>query len=309
MTKKRKLVLGHFCAIVFALPCWAASSSLGTTVFETISPHHHILVYERDGIRTLSFDGSMETRMSVADPTQGHFEYTEYFHMAWLWNGLISNVLVMGLGGASTQRSWERHYPHVAIETVEIDPVVLDVSKNYFHFKESPKQKVHISDGRVFLRRSEDKYGAIFMDAYVQNRYGSSIPYHLATKEFFMLATNRLTTNGVLAYNVIGSLQSSSADIVGGLYRTLKTVFPQVYFFPARTSRNVVIIATMTRDKLPFSTIQQRANSLLYYKRITLPTFRDRLYSFRAEPPANSATCPVLTDDFAPVDGLLKTGY
>src|SRR5258705_2950674 len=164
-------IILHFYLLLLAttLNCLASPSSLGTPIFETISPHHHILVYERDGIRTLSFDGSMETRMSISDPSQGHFEYTEYFHMPWLWNGLISNVLVMGLGGASTQRSWERYYPHVTVETVEIDPVVLAVARSYFHFKESPKQKVQISDGRVFLRRTEARYGAIFMDAYVQN--------------------------------------------------------------------------------------------------------------------------------------------
>jgi spermidine synthase len=318
MTHKRELrfrhwsfVIGHFYLLLpaIALNCVASPSPLGSTVFETISAHHHILVYERDGIRTLSFDGSMESRMSIADPTQGHFEYTEYFHVPWLWNGLISNVLVMGLGGASTQRSWERYYPYVMIETVEIDPAVLEVAKNYFHFKESPKQKVHISDGRVFLRRTEAKYGAIFMDAYVQNRYGSSIPYHLGTKEFFTLAAAHLTTNGVLAYNVIGSLQSSAPDIVGSLYRTMKTVFPHVYSFPARSSRNVVLLGTTSPEKLAFNTIQSRANSLIYHKRITLPTFRDRLYSFRAEPPANYLGSPLLTDDFAPVDGLLKTGY
>jgi spermidine synthase len=281
----------------------------GSVVFETISAHHHIRVVDANNIRTLSFDGSMETRMSLSDPSQGHFEYTEHFHMPWLWNGLITNVLVIGLGGASTQRSWARYYPHVMIETVEIDLVVLDVAKRFFHFKETPKQVVHISDGRVFLRRSETKYGAIFMDAYVQNRYGSSIPYHLATKEFFTLAAEDLTTNGVLAYNVIGSMQATQADLVGSLYKTLNSVFPQVYAFPSRQSQNVVLLATKSAEKVPFTTLSSRANSLIYYKRITLPTFRERLAAFRPDLPANYTTCKVLTDDFAPVDGLLRTGY
>lgn len=281
----------------------------GTVVFEAVSPHHHIRILDQGDIRTLSFDGSMETRMSLKDPNQGHFDYTEFFHMAWLWNGLISNVLVMGLGGASTQRSWARFYPHVTVETVEIDPIVLDLAKKYFHFKDSPKQIVHISDGRLFLRRSEAKFGAIFMDAYVQTRYGSSIPYHLATKEFFTLCAKHLSTNGVLAYNVIGSMQASQPDLVGSLYRTLKAVFPQVYAFPSRQSQNVVLLATRSADKVAFNTLSSRAQSLIYYKRITLPTFRERLASIRVDPPSNIHSCKVLTDDFAPVDGLLRTGY
>ena len=38
---------------------------------------------------------------------------------------------------------------------------------------------------------------AAVLDAYVQHRYGSSIPYQLATEEFFQLASDHLTTNGV----------------------------------------------------------------------------------------------------------------
>jgi len=297
------------CAAVLAGAVLSHAAQPGTTVFETTSAHHHIRVYDQNGLRTLSFDGSMETRMSLSDPLQGHFEYTEHFHMPWLWNGLITNILVMGLGGGSTQRSYARYCPEVTVETVEIDPTVLQVATNFFHFKEGPRQIVHISDGRVFLRRTDKKYGVIMMDAYVQNRYGGAVPYHLATKEFFALAAEHLTTNGVMCYNVIGTLQSSRVDLVGGIYKTLKAVFPQVYSFPSKQSHNVVLLATKSPQRVDFNTLNQRAASLIYHKRITLPTFRDRLYAFRSDAPANQQLCKVLTDDFAPVDGLLNTGY
>jgi spermidine synthase len=287
----------------------SSAAPIGTTVFETTSAHHHIRVYDHNGLRTLSFDGSMETRMSLTDPSQGHFEYTEHFHMPWLWNGLITNILIMGLGGGSTQRSYARYCPEVTVETVEIDPTVLQVATNFFHFKEGPRQIVHISDGRVFLRRTDKKYSVVLMDAYVQNRYGGAVPYHLATKEFFTLAAEHLTTNGVMCYNVIGTLQSSRADLVGGIYKTLKAVFPHVYSFPSKQSHNVVLLATKSPQRVDFNTLNQRAASLIHYKRITMPTFRERLYAFRADAPANLQACKVLTDDFAPVDGLLNTGY
>ena len=298
-----------FAMLSILAPVSAVAAPVGTTVFETTSAHHHIRVYDHNGLRTLSFDGSMETRMSLADPSQGHFEYTEHFHMPWLWNGLITNVLIMGLGGGSTQRSYERYCPQVTVETVEIDPAVLQVAKNYFFFKEGPRQIVHISDGRVFLRRTDKKYDVILMDAYVQNRYGGAVPSHLATKEFFTLAAERLTTNGVMCYNVIGTMQAAKADLVGGIYKTLKAVFPQVYSFPSKQSHNVVLLAAKSGQKVDFNTLNQRAASLIHYRRITLPTFRDRLYAFRGDPPANQHLCKVLTDDFAPVDGLLSTGY
>ncbi|MCI0747973.1 MAG: fused MFS/spermidine synthase [Verrucomicrobia subdivision 3 bacterium] len=300
-----------FWTATWMLLCWMAArveAAPPVTVFETTSAYHNIIVYDQDGIRVLSFDGSMETKMSLRYPLRGHFEYTEFFHVPWIWNNQMTNILMIGLGGGSTQRSYSHYYPYLTVETVEIDPMVVQVASNYFHFKESPRQKVHVSDGRVFLRRTEKIYGAILMDAYVENRYGSSIPYHLATKEFFELAARHLPTNGVLCYNIIGTMDGWKADLVGAIYTTLKTVFPQVYFFPARESRNVVVVATRSPEPMVSATLYARATALINSRRITLDTFRNRLYSFRTAPPANHLRSPLLTDDFAPVDGLLRVG-
>jgi spermidine synthase len=295
-------------AAVFILLCSTVASP-APTVYETTSTHHHIRVVDEGGIRMLSFDGSMETRMSIQNPLQGHFEYTEFFHVPFLWNPLMTNVLMIGLGGGSTQRSFAHYYPHITVQSVEIDPMVVRVARQFFHVEQTPTHIVHVADGRVFLRRTEQQFGVIIMDAYVHTRYGGSIPYHLATKEFFELASKHLTTNGVLAYNVMGKPQAVGADVLGSMYKTLKTVFPNVYQFPARDSLNVVLIATRSAEKFNFNTIHARATGLIQTKRVTLPSFRGRLYAFRADPPVNLHVCQLLTDDFAPLDGLLKTGY
>jgi len=298
----------HFAGVLCASQFWIGANCAAGIVFETTSPYHHIRVLEEQGIRTLSFDGSAETRMSVRNPLQGHFEYTEYFHMPWLWNTQMTNVLMIGLGGASTQRAYQHYYPEVTVDTVEIDPVVVRVARDYFQFQETPTQRVQVSDGRVFLRRGGGPYGVIILDAYQKNRYGSFIPYQLATREFFELASQRLTTNGVLAYNVIGTLQGWRADILGSIYKTMKEVFPQVYLFPAQDSLNVVAVGVKSTEKLSPVALQQRANALMQSKRIKLPAFRARLMSMRPDPPLNFQRCQVLTDDYAPVDGLLTRG-
>jgi spermidine synthase len=288
----------------------AASSpkAFGAVVFERTTAYHHIRVVDESGLRTLCFDDSTETQMSLADPLRGHFEYTEYFQTPWLWNTQITNVLMIGLGGGSTQRSFEHYHPEVAVETVELDPMVLQVATNYFTLKESPKQKVHVEDGRVFLRRTTANYDLVILDAYVRGRYGSGIPQHLATKEFFELIRDHLPTNGVVAYNVIGTINGWQADIVGAIYRTLKAVFPQVYMFPARTSQNVVLIATRAEARADLNTLRQRATVLVQTQQMKLPRFRDRVESFWATPPPNVARSPVLTDDYAPVEGLVGGG-
>ncbi len=292
----------YLLSVAFAM---ATAGARGEKIFETTSAYHHIQVVDVNGLRMLFFDNSVESQMSLNNPLQGHFEYTEMFHLAWLWYGKITNVLMVGLGGASTQRAFEHDYPGLQIDTVELDPAVLQVAKRYFHFQESPRQRVFLEDGRVFLRRSQRQFDAIFLDAYSENRYGAFIPHHLVTTEFFTLAASHLGTNGVLAYNVMGSLQGWQADLLGAVYKTLKAVFPQVYLFPCRSSRNVVLIATKASEWATPNLLSLRADYLVRERRVRLPTFRERLTALYAIPPPSAARAPMLTDDFAPVEGLL----
>ncbi|MCX7723024.1 MAG: fused MFS/spermidine synthase [Verrucomicrobiae bacterium] len=283
-----------------------ASAVQARTVFEVTTVYHHIRVVDQGDERILFFDDTQQTRVSLRDPTAGHFEYTEYFHMPWLWNDKLTNVLMIGLGGGSVQRAFERFYPEVNIETVEIDAVVLRVATDFFNFKQSQRQRVHIEDGRVFLRRAEAMYDLIIVDAYVASRYGLAIPAHLATKEFFALAAARLGTNGVLAYNVAGTFQGPYRQLIGSIYKTMKAVFPQVYLFPASSTMNVVLIGTKSAEKLSLAELRRRAELFVKTRPHAPSWFLSRVEACRTDAPPNLAACPVLTDNYAPVEGLAR---
>lgn len=276
-------------------------------VFEATSPYHHIRVADRGRMRILHFDNTTQSQISLDDPLQGHFEYTEYFHMPWLWNDQIKTVLMIGLGGSSIQRGYQAYWPQVVTETVELDPKVVEVARDYFRFQETDKMKIIVGDGRMHLRRTPKTYDLIILDAYTANRYGSYIPHSLVTKEFFALAHKHLRPKGVLAYNVIGSAFQRRKNIVGAIYKTLKTSFAQVYMFPALRSRNVVLVATKSPESVTRPQLEQRLAQLLKTKQVSFPNFLMRLERFMPEPPASLAKSRVLTDDFAPVDGLLQT--
>jgi spermidine synthase len=277
-------------------------------VFEATSPYHHMRVTDERGLRSLSFDGFVQSRMSLRDPWQGHFEYVEYFHLAWLWNLRMTNALMVGLGGGSIQRLFQRYYPEVTVDTVEIDPVVQKVARDYFGYQESPSHRVHPADGRVFLRRSQKKYDLIVLDAYTRNRYGCVAPPHLVTKEFFELAKEHLSEAGVLAYNVIGTWQGPAARMPGAVYRTLQAVFPQVYSFPAQESQNIVFLAVRQPEKFSPQMVQGRAAELARNRLVVPPTLETRARACRFEAPPGVLAAPVLTDDRAPVEGLANAG-
>ena len=306
-SKFESFVIRH-CFVAFAGICWVQVASGSTLVFEQTSAYHHIRVVDDSGARTLFFDDAPESRMALGNNFTGHFEYTEYFHMPWLWNTQLTSVLMIGLGGGSTQKAFAYYYPDVAFCTVEIDPAVARVARDFFNVKEFAKQKIEISDGRVFLKRTSAQFDLIILDAYLSGRYGSSIPQHLATKEFFELARAHLTTNGVIAYNCIGTASGRYSDLIGAMYRTLKTVFPQVYLFPAKTSLNIVFVATRSTVAANLAGARWRAGQLIQSRRVTIPGFQDRVESLQTGPPASASRSPVLTDDYAPVEGLAAGG-
>lgn len=278
-----------------------------TLVHEVTSPYHHITVVDRGRLRTLHFDNTHQSQISLDDPLKGHYEYTEYFHMPFLWNHDINDVLLIGLGGSSIQRAFQAHWPKVTTETVELDPKVIEIAKTYFEFKETDRMKAILGDGRQHLRRSQKKYDLIILDAYTANRYGAYVPYPLVTREFFELAKEHLTDNGLLAYNVIGDITNNQKNVIGSIYKTLKAVFPQVYLFPAESSFNVVMVASQSDTRTTKPQLRQTLEQWTQETNIPFPNFMLRLTRFRNTPPPSVDRCDVMTDDFAPMDGLLRT--
>jgi spermidine synthase len=303
MFAKRNKLTAILAGLLAAL---AAAFAPAQVVFEGYSAYHHIRVVDRGGLRVLQFNDSEETRMSLHNPLHGHFEYTEYFHMPWLWNTNIQRVLMLGLGGGSIQRAYLHHYPNVTLDTAELDPAVIAVAAKYFGITEAPRHKIHSSDGRVFLRRHSAVYDVIIVDAYTTTRYGPSLPSHLTTREFFTLAGARLGTNGVLAYNVIGRMSGGQAGLVGSLHRTMQTVFPRVYPFPASESQNVVLVATKTDLALTYAQAQRLGAERVRLGAARFPNFTLRLRNLVSDAPPGFAKCLVLTDDYAPVESLMQ---
>lgn len=288
---------------------WAglAAVALGGQVYQTTSLYNHIVVEDQAGIRILRFNGSQESRMMLQDSTRGHFQYTELLQLPVYWNPAATNVLMIGLGGGSTHRAYQLLFPEIHVDAVELDPVVTKVAKYYFGVRESPTLKIHEADGRVFLRRTKQKYDAILLDAYTSTRYGSFIPHHLATAEFFTLVRDHLSPNGVVLFNVIGNYQGWRADIVGAMYQTMKSVFPHVCHVPSTETQNIIMIGAMSEGPLKHETKLKNTDALLKsHPRLPMAFWKNTLL-IQTTVPVSAAKSPVLTDKFAPVDGLLTT--
>jgi spermidine synthase len=256
--------------------------------------------------------------MSLHDPYAGGFEYTDFFHVPMLLDPTTERVLFVGLGGGTGPKSFLSHYPDVWVDVVEIDPMVVQVARSYFAVPEDPRLRIHVADGRAYLQRDRQRYGAILVDAYSSGPYGGILPYHLATREFFETARQRLTNGGALVYNVITTY--GEGTVLPDVYATIANEFQRTYAFQAETSLNVVIVAQRIdseplRDdgsragrewpagpwldhSLDVPQLQALAAELLRAG-LPLPPILPRRVGQAASLPPSSR---ILTDDYAPTD-------
>ncbi|MEW6044905.1 MAG: fused MFS/spermidine synthase [Bacillota bacterium] len=282
----------------------------GQVVFEKDSAYHHILVVDdRTGTRYLKFDDSWQSAMDLADPKALVFWYTRYFHLAMSLVPEAERVLMVGLGGGSVPKNFLEVYPRVTIDVAELDPEVVRLARRYFQVPaDNPRLNVAAEDGRMFVRRTPHRYDAVFLDAY----FAHSIPFHLATVEFIEELKQRLNPGGVVASNIIGSLSGRHSLLFRSMLKSLKAVFPTVYVLPVGTTsgsaidpvqRNIIVLAT---DQAPLSPEAFRATVERLEREGRLPPGSGTLARSLVVEPIPTDDVPVLTDNHAPVDTLLR---
>ena len=98
--------------------------------------------------------------------------------------------------------------------------------------RKRPQLREYAEDARPFLRRTDARYDAIFVDAYRQ----PYIPFYLSTHEFFELARDRLAPGGVVVVNV--GHPEGNDELEKVLTATMGTVFPIVARDPVEADQH-----------------------------------------------------------------------
>lgn len=276
------------------------------TLFQKDTFYHRIRIEEDKEARYMYFDRTLQSAMTLKDPTALRLIYSRYTSLGFVFRPDAKNMLLIGLGGGSIPKKVNEVFPNLVIDAVELDPEVINLAKKYFHVKESKNLRLHASDGRLFLARTKEQYDIILLDAY----FTDAMPFHLATRQFFELAQRKLTPNGIIVANLISAVTGPSGKIVRAFVRTQRQVFPQSYIFAARrpdnvstdTVQNVIVIATRDKQRVDIKEIIKRASAL--DKSLFPEPLQDIAIAYFDRPLPEDV--PILTDDFAPTDNLLN---
>jgi spermidine synthase len=231
------------------------------------------------------------------------------FHSVWrrdsvltgtVWDGYLStpmavlgraprSLAILGNGAGTTVRAYGELFPETTIDGVEIDGELTELGRRWFGLRDRPGLELHTDDARPFLRRADERWEAIMVDAYRQ----PYIPFYLTTREFFELTREKLEPGGVVIVNA--GHPEGSDDLEKVLAAGLRESYRYVMRDPI-TEFNTLLIASDTepsaerlRDALPDADPRLRP--------VLAATAR------RLGPAAEGGD--VFTDDRAPVEWLI----
>lgn len=219
---------------------FASTSVYITQAIQVEAVYRHDGLYERITIYDGKFEGrptrflaqdltmSAATHLDSTDPTDLVFDYTRYYSLYDAFEIKPKRVLSIGGGAYSIPKALIAELPDVEVDVVEIEPELYERAKEFFFLEESDRLRNHVMDGRRFLHDSSVPYDIIFSDVYYTF---FSIPTHFTTKEFFTLAKEKLSPDGLFIGNFIGNLSTKNPSFIESEMKTFKEVFPNSYFF------------------------------------------------------------------------------
>jgi spermidine synthase len=292
--RSRAIARLAFVLLVAGLPAAAAAPKL---LHSERSLYREVLVYETDGVRCMCFTRNCrvgrQSCMDMKRPDRFALNYTRMMMGALYLKPEPRSILVIGLGGGTLPRALMKVLPDAGIDTVEIDPAVVRVAKQYFDFKPHARVSVAEQDGRVFVKRAireQRRYDLIMLDAF-DHEY---IPEHLLTQEFLREVKTLLAPGGVLAANTFSSSrlydhESVTYASVFGTYFNLKKENRVIFAVNGPLPEPERIRANSAIHREPLATFDVHAEFLL------------PLFSTRAD---WNKKARVLTDQYSPANLL-----
>lgn len=200
---------------------------------------------QEDGlVRSLVTDRfGTQSAVLLGQPDVAVFDYIDRFQQ--IYRSLQpSRALVIGGGTYTFPAMMAHQYPEATVTAVEIDPKLTDVAREYFELDIPDNLSIVHADGRVYLNRAEERYQAVYVDAFSS----MTPPFHLATKEATHRMKDALSEDGVVVANIIAPRQPT--EYLQAVVSTSRQAFRFVDAYavdqaaPADEAQNLIVVMT-----------------------------------------------------------------
>jgi spermidine synthase len=287
----RWLVVPGALLAALALPVGTVKpAESGRVLYETETPYQYARVVQMP-------DGSRRLELNEGQAIHSLWKPGTVLTGAY-WDGYLvlpftvsprppARIAVLGTAGGTVARAYAKYFPDTRIDAVDIDGKLFEIGRRWFGLRPRPQLREFAEDARPFLRRTRERYDAIFVDAYRQ----PYIPFYLATREFFSTARERLRPGGSVIVNV--GHPAGSDTLEKALSATMGKVFRHVARDPI-VGTNTMLIAS----DAPISSAAMMRGAM--------PSGLGPLAAGQTVEPALRGG-DVFTDDRAPVEWLIDT--
>jgi spermidine synthase len=212
-----------------------------------------IKVVESGHLRYMTFgEGGDQSAIIPSEPTYPALEYTQAMLLGHLFQPQASNILALGLGAGNLVSAVHAVNLKAQIDIVELRAQVANVAKDWFHFPQSSRLKLKISDAYDYLEQSDQFYDLIFSDLYLDH----GMDERQLAFEMISNAYDRLSSDGLLVINLwqqAGSLQSRLDPV-------LALIFDNQLMTCEVEGGNLILFAF--KSNLPDSRIKRYQSSL-----------------------------------------------
>lgn len=147
-------------------------------------------------------------------------------------------VLSLGAAAGTFERVYRQAFPGCQIDSVELDPAVTALGREFFGAFDGAGEVHSGVDARVFIDRASGSWDVVLVDAYERQVY---VPAHVASVEFFRAVAARLAPGGVVQVNAGG--RNFDDPVVEVLGATMAEVFGVASAFRIPASRNFCLVA------------------------------------------------------------------
>ncbi|MBN2500448.1 MAG: fused MFS/spermidine synthase [Anaerolineales bacterium] len=289
-------------AIIAILFASGAIKQTRGQVYETESAYNYIQVLEENGYYYLRLNEGQGIHSVYHAEQIGYggtwmqFLAAPFFNQPPFAMDEMHSMAIVGLAAGTTARQATHVFGPIPIDGYEIDPEIIRVGQEYFGMT-MPNLTAIAQDGRWGLEKSGKRYTVIGVDAY-RPPY---IPWHMTTVEFFEIAREHLTDDGVLVINV--GRAPNDRRLIDVLTSTLQEVFPSVHVMDIPNTFNSIVYATVQ----PTSFENLEANYMaLAQSGDTPPLLLESIQKAIVNQQPTSPQEVVFTDDRAPVEWVIN---
>ncbi len=201
-------------------------------------------------------------------------------------------------GGAYTlPRAWLAAHPEASLLVAEIDPAVTRIARERLWLAPNDRLRIRHRDGRTALQAlpAEPLFDAVLGDAF----HDITVPPHLVTIEFAGAIASRLRPGGSYALNVVDTVRAPR--FLFAVVKTLKPVFAAVEVWAdadqlAGGGRTTFVVVAGDRAT-PVGRLASPRDATRIWLRWPAEDLAGRIAA---------SGVPMLSDDYAPVDRLLR---